>query len=108
LKLREVISKNVKRIRKEKGLSQVDLAKLAKVHLRYVTRLENHPQNLHIDHIELIARGLGVLAATLLIEKRSENEKPAAIRKKIERAKKHLDGLQKELDDVSSDVDLLM
>src|SRR5262245_22868330 len=64
--LREDIAKNIRAIRTLKGLSQSDLAKKAGLTPRYVTRIENDPQNLTIDNLERIAAVLEVSVGQIL------------------------------------------
>ena len=47
-------------------MSQTDLAKSAGMTARYVTRIENDPQNLTIDNIERLATALGVSVGQIL------------------------------------------
>lgn len=54
------LSKNLQRIRREKGLSQEDLAHRAEVHQTYLSGLENGRRNPSIKVVERIADALGV------------------------------------------------
>lgn len=54
------LSSNLQRIRREKGLSQEELAHRARVHQTYLSGLENGRRNPSIKIIERIADALGV------------------------------------------------
>lgn len=54
------LSSNLQRIRREKGLSQEELAHRARVHQAYLSGLENGRRNPSIKIIERIADALGV------------------------------------------------
>lgn len=58
--LKEIVSKNVKRIRKEKKISQKKLAESSGIYKRYFSQIENEAPNLTLDSLQNIAEGLGV------------------------------------------------
>jgi len=58
--------KNLTAIRKHKGLSQRDLAKLTGLNQRMIVYYEKETINPPIDKIELIAKALGVTPSDLL------------------------------------------
>lgn len=84
MELKDLVAKNVRRIREEKGLSQRELASLAKIDPRYINRLENHPQNIRLDHVQIIARALEVAPYTLLQDPRSASDSKLKFVKKLE------------------------
>lgn len=53
------VAKNVKALRLGKGLSQQGLAEKTGLTVRYLSRLENSAQNLTLDVIERLSKGLG-------------------------------------------------
>jgi transcriptional regulator with XRE-family HTH domain len=55
-----VFGQQVRRLREERGLSQMRLAELAGVHRTYVTALESGRRNVSLRLIHRIADGLGV------------------------------------------------
>lgn len=57
---------HMKRIRKEKGLSQEDLADLCNLHRTYIGSVERGERNIAIDNMEKIALALKVELFTLL------------------------------------------
>jgi transcriptional regulator with XRE-family HTH domain len=61
-----VFAGNVRRLRKERGLSQEELAEAAGVHRTYVGMIERGEKNVTIYNIERIALALGVRPGSLL------------------------------------------
>ena len=53
------LAKNAKAIRVSKGLSQQKLANKTGLTVRYISRLENTAQNVTLDVLEKLTRGLG-------------------------------------------------
>ncbi len=64
--LRTILADNLRRVRKEKGLSQEDLAGLAEVDRTYVSLIERRLNSISIDKLEQIANALAVEPYTLL------------------------------------------
>jgi len=73
--LRNVLARNVRQLRHERGLSQEELADRAGLHRTYVGSIERGERNLTVDNIEKIAKGLGIDAA-LLLAGATESESP--------------------------------
>ena len=69
-KLRQVLAKNIRQLRKDLGVSQEELAHMAKVHRTYMGSIERSEQNISIDNIEKIAKALGVKPHQLLMDER--------------------------------------
>ncbi|ANF56820.1 helix-turn-helix domain-containing protein [Halotalea alkalilenta] len=63
---RERIAANLKRLRKERQLSQERMAELAGFHRTYVSQLERCVTNISIDGLERLASALGVDVQALL------------------------------------------
>lgn len=59
MKLANIISTNVRKYRKEAGISQERLAELAGISPRYLSLLENSSPNVTVGTIEKIAQALG-------------------------------------------------
>ena len=64
--LRRVFANQVRRRRKELGISQEELAHRADVHRTFVSQLERGVSNISIDNISRISDALGVPAWELL------------------------------------------
>jgi len=64
--LRDVIADNVRRMRKERGLSQERLADLCGLHRTYVGSIERAERNLSVDNIAKLAAALGIEGWQLL------------------------------------------
>lgn len=65
--IREVLARNLRRYRREKGFSQEELAHLANIDRTYVSSLERRVYAAGIDVLDRLAVALGVRAADLLI-----------------------------------------
>lgn len=64
--IREIFAKNLRAIRRNKGLSQEELASRADLDRTYISSLERNIYNPTIDVVERLAVALEVEAATLL------------------------------------------
>ncbi len=62
----EAFAANVRRLRKERGLTQERLAELADLHMTDIARIETLRRDPGVKVIAKIARGLGVPASELL------------------------------------------
>ncbi|NLL90829.1 MAG: helix-turn-helix transcriptional regulator [Ruminococcaceae bacterium] len=71
--LRTIFGKNLKKHRKEKGLSQEGLAELCGLHRTYISDVECFRRNISLDNIEKISNALNMKACVLLIEDGSKN-----------------------------------
>jgi len=60
------LGKNLKRIRKEKGISQGQIARTLKVGRSFITNIENGKTNPTLDTIGRVARAIGVSSDELL------------------------------------------
>jgi transcriptional regulator with XRE-family HTH domain len=69
-KLRQVLAKNIRSLRQERGITQEELAHRARIHRTYMSSIERAQRNVAIDNIEKIAGGLGVKAKDLLSDER--------------------------------------
>ncbi len=63
---RQRVAANLKRLRKERGLSQEAMAELADFHRTYVSQLERCVTNISLDGLERLADALGVDVVDLL------------------------------------------
>lgn len=69
---RVTFSKNLKKLRLEKGISQESLADLAGLHRTYIGSVERGERNISIDNMERIAQALGCAIADLLVRENHE------------------------------------
>ena len=63
---RQRVAENLRRLRKERGLSQEAMAELAEFHRTYVSQLERCITNISLDGLERLARALNVDVLDLL------------------------------------------
>ena len=68
MRLREVLAKNLKRLRLAAELSQEDLAHRAEIDRTYVSSLERGRYSATVDMLERLAAVLGVKPADLLAD----------------------------------------
>ena len=71
LSARQIFSRNVRKVRMAKGLSQEDLAELSGLHRNYVGGVERGERNIAIDNMDKMAK------AVLVKWKESCLKKPA-------------------------------
>ena len=63
---RRRIAENLRRLRKERGLSQEAMAELAEFHRTYVSQLERCVTNISLDGLERLANALHIDVLDLL------------------------------------------
>lgn len=63
---RQVLARNMKRFRAERGWSQEDLALEAELHRTFVAHVESGRRNISLDNIQKIAIALNVSVGELL------------------------------------------
>lgn len=66
MEILKILGKNIRTFRKEKGISQEQLAEKAKLHTTHVSRIERGLQNPSIDVVERIASALETESFILL------------------------------------------
>jgi transcriptional regulator with XRE-family HTH domain len=64
--LRDILARNMRQLRAERGLSQEALAHASGLNRTYLSAVERAERNVSIDNIGRIAKGLKVEAWTLL------------------------------------------
>ncbi len=70
---RDILAKNMRRLRAERGLSQEALAHECGINRTYLSAVERAERNVSIDNIGRIATGLAVEPWTLLRDDPSSN-----------------------------------
>ena len=65
MKLRQIVARNLRVLRKQKGLSQEELAFQAGINRNYVGQIEREEKSPTVDVIEKLSVSLGVIPSTL-------------------------------------------
>jgi transcriptional regulator with XRE-family HTH domain len=68
MNIRKIIGNNVRDLRNIKGLTQRELAELAKLHTVYISSVERGKPNITVENLAVIAKALRVPAHILLVE----------------------------------------
>lgn len=71
--LRAVLAENIKTFRREKGLSQEQLAEQCGLHRTYIGSVERHERNVSLSTLEVLASTLSVTVPDLL----SKHDRPS-------------------------------
>jgi transcriptional regulator with XRE-family HTH domain len=66
MSLRRIVARNLKRLRKERGLSQEELADLAGLNRNYIGMIERQENAATVDTLETLAEALQVDAVKLI------------------------------------------
>jgi transcriptional regulator with XRE-family HTH domain len=66
MKLRAIVARNLRVLRKQKGLTQEDLAFQAGINRNYVGQIEREEKSPTVDVIEKLSGSLGVSPAAML------------------------------------------
>lgn len=66
MELREIFAANIKRLRKERGMSQEDLAFESGLHRTYISGIERGIRNVGLDNVGVLAKALRVDASEIL------------------------------------------
>lgn len=64
--LRDIVARNMRRLRAERGWSQEHLANESGLNRTYLSAVERSEQNISVDNLYRVAQGLGVESWTLL------------------------------------------
>jgi len=67
--LRATLAENIKAFRKEKGLSQEELAERCDLHRTYIGSVERHERNVTLSTLEVLSETLGVTVPELLTKR---------------------------------------
>ncbi|MBW4974064.1 helix-turn-helix domain-containing protein [Roseovarius mucosus] len=74
MNIREIFARNLRAVRRDKGLSQEELAHRAELDRTYISALERNVYNPTIDVVGRLAEALDVEPATLLQRTTGEDE----------------------------------
>jgi transcriptional regulator with XRE-family HTH domain len=69
MKLRAIVARNLRVLRKQKGLSQEELAFQAGINRNYVGQIEREEKSPTVDVVEKLALAIGAKPADLFIQK---------------------------------------
>lgn len=69
--LRKTLADNIKAFRKEKGLSQEELAELCGLHRTYIGSVERQERNVSLSTLEVLSDTLMVSVPTLLTKRKN-------------------------------------
>jgi len=69
--LRTILSENIKAFRKQKGLSQEELAEQCGLHRTYIGSVERYERNVTLSTLEVLSETLGVTVPELLTKRES-------------------------------------
>ncbi len=72
MEMREMISHNLLRLRKERGMSQEEVAFLCKMSVRTYGKIERGDANFEIDTLDKILKGLGITLMEFAEESQDE------------------------------------
>ncbi|KJS41383.1 MAG: XRE family transcriptional regulator [Roseovarius sp. BRH_c41] len=75
MNIREIFARNLRAVRRDKGLSQEELAHRAELDRTYISALERNVYNPTIDVVARLADALDVEPATLLQRTTGEDQK---------------------------------
>jgi len=67
MSIREILAANLKRYRRERGVSQEELAHLAEIDRTYISSLERCQYAASIEVVDRLAKALGVQTDILLV-----------------------------------------
>lgn len=72
--LRATLAENIKKFRKEKGLSQEELAERCGLHRTYIGSVERHERNVTLSTLEVLSETLDVTVPELLTNSESPSD----------------------------------
>lgn len=100
MSLERIVIENIKRIRKEKSISQEKLAELCETSTSYIGSMETYKNVPKLSTIEKIASALNVAPQTLFFEeKETKRQKIAPNKKMLQKIKNEvIQNFEKEID----------
>ena len=66
--IEQCFAKNLRRFRKENGLSQVELADVSGISFKYIYKLERGKANPSIKVVDILAKSLGVASISFFLD----------------------------------------
>lgn len=69
--LRATLAENIKTFRKEKGISQEELAEQCGLHRTYIGSVERHERNVTLSTLEILSETLGITVPELLTKRKN-------------------------------------
>jgi transcriptional regulator with XRE-family HTH domain len=75
-KLRDVLASNLRSFRRERQISQEELADMCGLHRTYVGSVERGERNVTLSTLEVIAKALGVSVPSLLTPREHDRHTP--------------------------------
>jgi transcriptional regulator with XRE-family HTH domain len=79
--IKKLLGEQVRKLRKEKGISQEELGAKAELHYTYIGAIERGERNCSIDSLQKIAKGLGIEIPELFVYRAEINA--AQLKKRI-------------------------
>ncbi len=70
----QLLANNIRAFRREKNLSQEELAEMCDLHRTYIGSVERGERNVTLSTLEALAAALDVSVSTLLTKKATKNE----------------------------------
>ena len=76
LELRQILAQNVRALRRQKNLSQEELALLCGLHRTYIGSIERAERNATLSTLDTLADALNISVPELLTKKGDDNDEP--------------------------------
>lgn len=96
--LAQTISKNVKKFRKEAGLSQAALSKRTGLAIRTISSIENRPIDISVSTLEILSKALGVPTSKIVRDREEALQIPPKAAEPIRQAIKLLQDHLEQID----------
>jgi transcriptional regulator with XRE-family HTH domain len=72
---KQVIAYNLRKLRKDAGLSQEEIATRSGLHVTYISSVEHGKRNISVENIFAIAKALGCAPSALLATREEDDVK---------------------------------
>ena len=73
----QIFSHNLRKYRKQMGVSQKEFADMSGLHRTYISAIECGKRSIALDNIQKIAEALGIAPYLLFVEEKNTNSKEA-------------------------------